>query len=86
MAADLAFERTDRIDMRAWAGRAQIGYTFAEHRWKPTFTVGYQTFSGDDPEDDQEMILGRNVLNKLIVLLDGPRLRSEVLQRRPLKF
>ncbi|MBK6431039.1 MAG: hypothetical protein WAW03_17500 [Anaerolineae bacterium] len=43
-------------------------------------------FSGDDPEDDQEMILGRNVLNKLIVLLDGPRLRSEVLQRRPLKF
>lgn len=50
MAADLAFERNDRIDMRAWAGRAQIGYTFAEHRWKPTFTVGYQTFSGDDPD------------------------------------
>lgn len=42
--------------------------------------------SGDDPEDDQEMILGRNVLNKLIVLLDGPRLQSEVLQRRPLKL
>lgn len=50
MAADLAFERNDRIDMRAWAGRAQVGYTFAEHRWKPTFTVGYQTFSGDDAD------------------------------------
>ena len=42
--------------------------------------------SSHDPEDDQEMILGRNVLNKLIVLLDGPRLQNEVLQRRPLKF
>lgn len=50
MAADLAIERNDRIDMRAWAGRAQIGYAFAEPPWKPTFTVGYQTFSGDDPD------------------------------------
>jgi len=53
MAADLAFERNDRINLRAWAGRAQIGYVFAEHRWKPTFTVGYQTFSGDDPDTDR---------------------------------
>ncbi|MFK0299640.1 alginate export family protein [Brevundimonas sp. NPDC090276] len=53
MAADLAFERNDRIDMRAWAGRAQVGYTLAEHRWKPTFTLGYQTFSGDDPNTDR---------------------------------
>lgn len=53
MAADLAFERNDRINMRAWAGRAQVGYTFAEHRWKPTFTIGYQTFSGDDPDTDR---------------------------------
>ncbi|MNH49036.1 hypothetical protein D3C73_05990 [compost metagenome] len=53
MAADLAFEHNDRIDLRAWAGRAQVGYTFAEHRWKPTFTLGYQTFSGDDPDTDR---------------------------------
>lgn len=53
MAADLAFERNDRINLRAWAGRAQVGYTFAEHRWKPTFTLGYQTFSGDDPDTDR---------------------------------
>lgn len=53
MAADLAFEHNDRINMRAWAGRAQVGYTFAEHRWKPTFTIGYQTFSGDDPDTDR---------------------------------
>jgi len=38
MAADLAFERNDRLNMRAWAGRAQ---------------VGYQTFSGDDPDTDR---------------------------------
>ncbi len=53
MAADLAYERNDRINLRAWAGRAQVGYTFAEHRWKPTFTIGYQTFSGDDPDTDR---------------------------------
>ena len=53
MAADLAFERNDRIDLRAWAGRAQVGYTFAEHRWQPTLSVGYQTFSGDDPNTDR---------------------------------
>ena len=39
--------------MRAWAGRAQVGDAFAEHRWKPTFTVGYQSFSGDDPGTDR---------------------------------
>lgn len=53
MAADLAFERSDRIDMRAWAGRAQVGYAFSGRRWEPTFTVGYQTFSGDDPDTDR---------------------------------
>ena len=53
MAADLAYERNDRINLRAWAARAQVGYVFAEHRWKPTFTVGYQTFSGDDPNTDR---------------------------------
>ncbi len=53
MAADLALERNDRINLRAWAGRAQVGYAFADHPWKPTFTVGYQTFSGDDPNTDR---------------------------------
>lgn len=35
----------------------------------------------DDQSD--EVILGRNVLNKLILLLDGPRNQSDLLLRRP---
>ncbi len=48
-ALDLALERNERIDLRAWGGRVQAGYTFASHRWRPTISYIYQTFSGDDP-------------------------------------
>jgi hypothetical protein len=50
---DLAIERNERIDLKAWAGRAQIGYTFARHRWRPSISYVYQTFSGDDPNTPQ---------------------------------
>jgi hypothetical protein len=50
---DFAYEWNDRIDMRAWAGRAQIGYTFANIGWTPTIAYTYQTFSGDDPTTPQ---------------------------------
>lgn len=46
---DFAYEWNERIDMTAWAGRAQIGYTFEETSWTPTISYTYQTFSGDDP-------------------------------------
>ncbi|WP_421915909.1 alginate export family protein [Mesorhizobium sp.] len=46
---DFAYEWNDRIDMAAWAGRVQVGYTFTEYSWAPTITYSYQTFSGDDP-------------------------------------
>ncbi|PZX22089.1 alginate export protein [Rhodobacter capsulatus] len=47
---DLALQRNDRIDMEAWAGRVTIGYSFADRPWSPMLTLGYQTFSGDDPD------------------------------------
>lgn len=47
---DLAIERNKRIDMKAWAGRAQLGYTFASQAWRPSISYVYQTFSGDDPD------------------------------------
>ena len=47
---DLAIERNKRIDLKAWAGRAQIGYAFASQPWRPTISYVYQTFSGDDPD------------------------------------
>jgi len=49
VAGDFAYEWNERIDMAAWAGRVQVGYTFQEHSWAPTITYGFQTFSGDDP-------------------------------------
>lgn len=46
---EVAYQWNDRIDLEAWAGRVTAGYTFAEMPWTPSVTVGYQTFSGDDP-------------------------------------
>lgn len=42
----------------------------------------------DEEEIDEELdvILGRNILNKLILLLDGPRTQTDVLGRRPKRF
>jgi predicted aspartyl protease len=37
-------------------------------------------------ESNSMILLGRNVLNKLILLLDGPNQRADVLPRRPVKF
>ena len=34
-------------------------------------------------DQDEQILLGRNVTNKLIFLLDGPRQQSDVLTRRP---
>lgn len=47
---DLAYQWNDRIDLEAWAGRVTAGYTFANLPWTPNVTVGYQSFSGDDPD------------------------------------
>jgi len=48
-AADIAIERNRRVDLRAWGGRAQIGYVFMGTRWTPWASLTYKTFSGDDP-------------------------------------
>ena len=48
-AGDFAYEWNEAIDLEAWAGRVQVGYTFAGLSWSPTLTYSYQTFSGDDP-------------------------------------
>jgi len=48
--ADYGYQWNDRIDLEAWAGRLTAGYTFASLPWTPHLTLGYQTFSGDDPD------------------------------------
>ncbi|MCM1984965.1 alginate export family protein [Lyngbya confervoides] len=46
---DAAYEWNNRINLSAWAGRVQAGYTFKNLPLSPTLTYSYQTFSGDDP-------------------------------------
>jgi hypothetical protein len=51
--ADFAYEWNDDIDLRAWAGRGQVGYTVPGHAWRPMVMYSYQTFSGDDPDTNR---------------------------------
>ncbi len=37
-------------------------------------------------DHDDRVLLGRNVLNKLILLLDGVQKQTDILYRRPLRF
>ena len=36
-----------------------------------------------ETEEDREVVLGRNILNQLILLLDGPGQQTDILERRP---
>ncbi|MFC6637162.1 alginate export family protein [Sulfitobacter sp. JBTF-M27] len=46
---EVAYQWNDRIDLEAWAGRVTAGYAFTRMPWSPSLTLGYQTFSGDNP-------------------------------------
>ncbi|OIQ42834.1 MAG: hypothetical protein BM560_01235 [Roseobacter sp. MedPE-SWde] len=46
---EVAYQWNKSIDMEAWAGRITAGYDFAQLPWSPNLTLGYQSFSGDDP-------------------------------------
>lgn len=47
--SEFAYQWNDRINLEAWGGRVTAGYTFAALPWRPNLTLGYQSFSGDDP-------------------------------------
>lgn len=46
---DAAREWNTREPMRAWGWRTEGGFTLPDVAWTPKFTLGYQSFSGDDP-------------------------------------
>lgn len=48
-AVDLAHEWNNRQPLSAWGGRVEVGVALPTLRWKPTVTLGYQSFSGDNP-------------------------------------
>jgi len=40
----------------------------------------------DELEENRQIVLGRNILNQLILLLDGPQKQTDVLHRRQVRF
>jgi hypothetical protein len=46
---EVAYEWNNRVDLQAWGGRVQAGYTFTEASWSPMLMLYYQSFSGDNP-------------------------------------
>ena len=63
-----------------WGGRRAVTIFLVDLEIENQLMPGIEVV-GD--EQGQEILLGRNVLNKLIVLLDGPRQQVDVLSRRP---
>jgi hypothetical protein len=49
LGGDFAYEQNDRIDLRAWGGRLQVGKSISFLPFQPVLTYSFQTFSGDDP-------------------------------------
>ena len=56
-----------------------------ENRILPDVEVVGVEDESNETEEESEIILGRNVLNRLILLLDGPSEYAEILERRPIR-
>lgn len=63
-----------------WGGRRPVTVSLVDLEIEGQLLPGIEV-AGD--EQGQDVLLGRNVLNKLVVLLDGPRRLTEVLGQRP---
>lgn len=50
LSADVAYQWSDGIDLRAWGGRIKAEYSLADLPWRPTLGYSFQVFSGDDPD------------------------------------
>ncbi|MCS6910524.1 MAG: hypothetical protein NZM11_08150 [Anaerolineales bacterium] len=57
----------------------QVDLHIADHKLVGVEVIGLDT-------DEPEIILGRDVVNRLILLLDGPQLQLNILNRRPAKL
>ena len=54
MGVDLAQQWNANFPMRAWGGRAEVGFSVPSWRWQPHMTLGYQTLSGDNPDTSRQ--------------------------------
>ncbi|HQR46200.1 MAG TPA: hypothetical protein PLB02_00300 [Thermoanaerobaculia bacterium] len=49
LSGEFAWQRNGRIDMKAWAAAGTASCAFSKTGWKPTLSVTYAYFTGDDP-------------------------------------
>jgi len=73
----------DGILRDQWSGRHPINFYTIDLEMG-NFTLPGIVVAGD--QFSKEIILGRNVLNKLVLLLDGPSLQTEIYESRPRIF
>ncbi len=66
-----------------WGKRQAVTLYLVDIRLEIGVFCGIEVIGTDDEE---EVILGRNVLNKLFLLLEGPHQQSRILERTPKKF
>jgi predicted aspartyl protease len=69
-----------------WSGRQLITLYLVDIHLAYGTLPGMEVIGIDSEDEEQEVILGRNVLNLLILLLDGPQQQSTILERRPRRF
>lgn len=68
-----------------WSDQRQVTLYLVDVYLERTILPALEVIGVEDAESDGEIILGRNVLNRLILLLDGPRENAQVLEQVPSK-
>ena len=73
-----------------WSEQRPVTLYLVDLHFESAILPGVEVIGIDEgdieTEDDREIVLGRNVLNQLILLLDGPNQQTDVLERRPVRF
>jgi predicted aspartyl protease len=79
--ARLNLERSDQTAVHPYFGAPRLADIYVIDLLVGTRRLPAVEVVADEEHD--EAILGRNVLNKLILLLDGPGAATDVLEKRP---
>ncbi len=79
--AQLGAESCAQASLRGPWGKRRLIYTFLIDIWIGDHVIPNIEVVGDNLS--QDIILGRTLLNKMIILLDGPETTLYVLTRRP---
>lgn len=71
-----------------WGEQRQVTLYLVDLHLDIGVLAGVEVAGIEDEEtpEDQEIVLGRNILNQLVLLLDGPQKQTDVLNRRPVRF